>query len=172
MTDRARNTLDDYIPLLLVAVGLIVIVLAGWLAPKPAAPAAQAVTEGTPVPIPPLPELKPGSVALGELTYKEHCAACHSPNLEGQPNWKKPLSDGRYPAPPHDDSGHTWHHPDHLLYEIILNGGNGNPGQASNMPAFKGKLTGLQLVGVMDYIKSRWSDEKRQYQWEMTMTKH
>jgi mono/diheme cytochrome c family protein len=169
MTDRAKNSLDEYVPLLLVACGLIVIVLAGWLVPKPAAPAQ---SEGTRVPIPPLPELNPGSVALGELTYNQHCASCHGANLEGQPDWKKPLPDGRYPAPPHDDSGHTWHHPDHLLYEIILNGGNGNPDQASNMPGFKGKLTGLQLVGVMDYIKSRWSTEKRQYQWEMTMTKH
>jgi mono/diheme cytochrome c family protein len=166
----------DVFPLILVSVGLIVLVIAGWVTPDPRAQPVHntnvAVAAEIKATLPPLPELKPDSVARGERIYVLHCASCHGVALEGQPNWKTPLPDGRYPSPPHDDSGHTWHHPDHLLYEIILDGGNGNPGAASNMPAFRDKLDGPQLVGVLDYIKSRWSLEKRLYQWEMTVSKH
>ena len=51
-------------------------------------------------------------VARGEALYAKHCASCHGANLEGQPDWKKRLANGRLPAPPHDMTGHTWHHPD------------------------------------------------------------
>jgi mono/diheme cytochrome c family protein len=169
----------DVTPMILVSIGIAVLLLVGWIAPGQAAqshaadlPGVAAASAGTPVPIPPLPDLKPESVALGAQVFAQQCASCHGANLEGAPDWKKPNADGTYPSPPHDDSGHTWHHPDHLLYEIILDGGNGNPGAKSNMPAYRGKLSGLELVGVLDYIKSKWSPEKRQYQWEMTMTHH
>ena len=118
----------------------------------------------------PPPELSQGSILVGELVYKEHCAACHGANLEGQPNWKKAGADGKFPSPPHDDSGHTWHHPDDVLKQIILNGGNGNPDAKTNMPAFRGKLTPIQVDGVLDYFKSTWSQQNRDYQWRMTVS--
>jgi cytochrome c len=48
-------------------------------------------------------------VASGRSIYDRHCASCHGGNLEGQPEWRSRLPNGRLPAPPHDDSGHTWH---------------------------------------------------------------
>ncbi len=54
----------------------------------------------------------PKMVALGRTVYAEHCAECHGKNLEGEPDWRTPKADGTLPAPPHDDSGHTWHHGD------------------------------------------------------------
>src|SRR5689334_20690026 len=51
-------------------------------------------------------------VERGKLIYDEHCARCHGANLEGQPNWRHRLPSGRMPAPPHDPTGHTWHHSD------------------------------------------------------------
>ena len=51
-------------------------------------------------------------LATGKAVYERHCAACHGANLEGQPNWRSRDPSGRLPAPPHDASGHTWHHPD------------------------------------------------------------
>jgi len=51
-------------------------------------------------------------VGKGNAIYDAQCAACHGRNLEGQPEWQTRLASGRMPAPPHDDSGHTWHHPD------------------------------------------------------------
>tara|TARA_B100001057_G_scaffold439388_1_gene472527 strand:- start:63 stop:362 length:300 start_codon:yes stop_codon:yes gene_type:complete len=54
-------------------------------------------------------------VDLGKLVYKNNCASCHGVNLEGQKQWRQPDADGYMPAPPHDESGHTWHHPDEIF---------------------------------------------------------
>ncbi|OUC05661.1 hypothetical protein RY27_25860, partial [Litorilinea aerophila] len=54
----------------------------------------------------------------GEALYLEYCASCHGERGEGQPNWREPNAQGVYPAPPHDSSGHTWHHPDVLPLQI------------------------------------------------------
>lgn len=120
--------------------------------------------------LPPVPALRTALVAEGQPLYAQQCASCHGANLEGQPNWKTPLPSGKYPAPPHDDSGHTWHHPDALLLSIIHDGGNGSGGTIpSDMPAFKDKLTPHQMEAVLEYIKSRWSPQSRAWQWQMTM---
>jgi mono/diheme cytochrome c family protein len=120
-----------------------------------------------------MPPLRQDSVAEGERVYARHCAACHGADLQGQPDWKKPLPNGKYPAPPHDDSGHTWHHPDHVLYKIILNGGDGTGDMShGDMPAFKDVLSGREVVAVLEFIKSRWSPDKREYQWRMTVEQH
>lgn len=120
--------------------------------------------------LPPMPALRTDLIAAGQPLYQQHCASCHGANLEGQPNWKKPLPSGKYPAPPHDDAGHTWHHPDALLISIIHDGGNGSGGAIpSDMPAFKDKLTPRQIEAVLEYIKSHWSQQHREYQWQMTV---
>lgn len=97
-------------------------------------------------------------VALGRGVYDENCAACHGGNLEGQPNWRTRLDDGTLPAPPHDESGHTWHHADAQLLDIITRGGQpGMPaGFKSGMPGYDETLTERQIVAVLAYIKSRW----------------
>src|SRR5688500_20019378 len=58
---------------------------------------------------------KAAQIAQGHALYGAHCAKCHGKNLEGQPNWRTPLPSGRLPAPPHDKTGHTWHHADDAL---------------------------------------------------------
>ena len=158
------------LPLALAGVFLLGLYGIGALSQQPAARDEHAADAAAIAPDPnaPPPELSQGSILVGELIYKEQCASCHGANLEGQPNWKTPGADGKYPAPPHDDSGHTWHHPDDVLVKIILDGGNGNPGAPSNMPAFRGKLTPIQLEGLLSYFKSKWSPEHRAYQWRMT----
>lgn len=97
-------------------------------------------------------------VALGRTVYDENCAACHGGNLGGQPNWRTRLADGTLPAPPHDETGHTWHHPDAQLLDIITRGGQpGMPaGFKSGMPDYEDILTERQIVAVLAYIKSRW----------------
>src|SRR3546814_20707961 len=55
-------------------------------------------------------------VALGETVYRQQCASCHGAQLEGQPDWRVRQPDGRLPAPPHDENGHTWHHPEQALF--------------------------------------------------------
>ena len=54
---------------------------------------------------------EPAVVALGEQVYAQNCAACHGAKLEGQANWRQRGFNGYMPAPPHDETGHTWHHP-------------------------------------------------------------
>jgi len=97
---------------------------------------------------------------MGAKVYAQHCASCHGPNLEGQPNWRQRLPNGRLPAPPHDESGHTWHHPDDLLFGMTKHGlvpGRYAPaGYQSDMPAFEGQLSDDEIWAVLAYIKSHW----------------
>ena len=64
------------------------------------------------------PPIQPQSVNLdrGEALYAENCASCHGANLEGQDNWQSQGGSETPPAPPHDETGHTWHHGDALLF--------------------------------------------------------
>lgn len=129
--------------------------------------AAQAVTPT----LPPLPTLDSDEVVLGRRVYVEQCAACHGQNAGGQPDWKQPDSNGNMPAPPHDDSGHTWHHADGLLYEIIRDGFRDplkSPDSPLTMPAFGDKLSDAEIRAVIAYFKSLWSEESRLFQWEVT----
>lgn len=103
-------------------------------------------------------------VAQGAKIYAVQCASCHGANLEGQPNWRTRMANGRLPAPPHDASGHTWHHPDDVLFAIVKNGvvpPNAPPGYQSDMPAFSGKLKDGEIWAVLAYIKSRWPEDVR-----------
>jgi mono/diheme cytochrome c family protein len=102
-------------------------------------------------------------VALGAKLYAQHCAACHGPKLEGQPKWQQRMPNGRMPAPPHDESGHTWHHPDRVLFAITKDGlvpPHAPKGYESDMPAFTGKLSDEEIWAVLAYIKSHWTSNE------------
>ena len=102
-------------------------------------------------------------VAQGCVLYVAHCASCHGANLEGQPNWRERLPTGRLPAPPHDVGGHTWHHPDRVLFEITRDGiaAHAPKGYESDMPAFNRTLSDAEIWAVLAYIKSRWPADIR-----------
>ncbi len=106
----------------------------------------------------------PALVARGQVVYDQHCASCHGRTLEGQPNWRSRLPNGRLPAPPHDASGHTWHHPDAVLFEITRDGiqRHAPAGYQSDMPAFGGTLGDREIRAVLSYIKSTWPTDIRQ----------
>ena len=98
-------------------------------------------------------------VAAGAKVYAQHCAQCHGGKLDGQPNWRGRLPNGRVPAPPHDESGHTWHHPDNVLFAITKNGlvpPYAPPGYESDMPAFRGAVSDDEIWAVLAFIKSHW----------------
>jgi len=111
-------------------------------------------------------------VAKGKLVYDRLCASCHGVRLEGQPNWQEKLPSGRMPAPPHDASGHTWHHPDSVLFGIIkeglVPGKYAPPKYESDMPVFGRMLTDDGIWAVLAYIKSSWPSGIRKAQHEMT----
>lgn len=119
----------------------------------------------------PLPPLDPAVVAAGRQVYLQHCATCHGANAQGAPNWQRPNAQGDMPAPPHDDSGHTWRHSDAELTAIILHGlrdpFNKTPGLT--MPPFTGVLTPQQIAAVITYFKSLWSPAHRRYQEEQNL---
>lgn len=103
----------------------------------------------------------PEVVALGAEIYDAECAACHGAELEGQPDWRRALPNGRLPAPPHDATGHTWHHPDEVLVAITTLGTEAvvGSGYKSDMPGFGDRLSADEIVAVLSYIKSTWPAE-------------
>lgn len=108
---------------------------------------------------------------LGEQVYLQHCASCHGVELEGEPDWQLRGPDGRLPAPPHDITGHTWHHPDSMLFEVTRDGmvpPHAPEGYQSNMPGFGDVLDDNEIVAVIEYIKSRWTERERAYQEDLT----
>jgi mono/diheme cytochrome c family protein len=111
--------------------------------------------------------LRPDDAALtvmGQQVYAAQCGACHGARLEGQPNWRERGPDGKLPAPPHDASGHTWHHPDELLFRITKLGvakAANLKDYASAMPAYEGTLSDEEIVAVLSWIKSQWPADIR-----------
>ncbi|MGH1360795.1 MAG: c-type cytochrome [Burkholderiaceae bacterium] len=112
------------------------------------------------------------ATTAGQVLYATHCAACHGVNLEGQPNWQVPNADGTLPAPPHDDSGHTWHHDDRMLFEYTKQGGQKLMTEAglkdfrSGMPGFGAIMSDAEIESVLSFIKSRWSKRSQKVQRE------
>lgn len=101
---------------------------------------------------------------LGRKVYAAHCASCHGARLEGQPNWQQRDAQGLMPAPPHDASGHTWHHTDELLFRITKHGvakAANLKDYVSAMPAFEGTLSDAEIVAALSWIKSQWPAEIR-----------
>jgi mono/diheme cytochrome c family protein len=106
-------------------------------------------------------------VARGKQFYDQNCARCHGENMSGESDWRKRKDDGKLPAPPHDESGHTWHHPDKLLFGIVKHGlvpPYAPANYSSNMPSFAGKLTDQEIWDTLAYIKSRWSADIQEKQ--------
>lgn len=101
---------------------------------------------------------------LGRKVYAAQCASCHGARLEGQPNWQQRDAQGLMPAPPHDASGHTWHHTDELLFRITKHGvakAANLKDYVSAMPAFEGTLSDAEIVAALSWIKSQWPAEIR-----------
>jgi len=118
----------------------------------------------------PLAALDRSEVARGREVYVQRCASCHGQDARGASNWRQPDSLGNLPAPPHDDSGHTWRHGDAQLAEIINDGWRDpfNKTPDLTMPPFRDQLDQEQVRAVISYFKSLWTDEHRRYQQERT----
>jgi len=91
-------------------------------------------------------------LARGATLHTISCQPCH-----GDRHGKGSI--GR--AHPHNESGHTWHHPDAQLKDWIL---HGKPGPGfSVMPAFT-YFTEDDVEGILAYIKTWWTSEQREMQ--------
>ena len=104
----------------------------------------------------------PSIVEAGRVVYAESCAGCHGANLEGQMVPSTAGSDELVLAPPHDGSGHTWQHPDQVLFDLTKFGASGviclEPAD-KEMPVFEDVLIDQQIVAVLSFIKSTWPEE-------------
>ena len=106
----------------------------------------------------------------GQTLYQANCASCHGTSGQGQANWKSARPDGTRPAPPHDVTGHTWHHADAVLFGIVKEGGTfaAPPGYPATMPGYKASMTDQQIIEVLTYVKTMWGARERQYQATMS----
>lgn len=93
---------------------------------------------------------------LGEKIYQQHCIGCHKAQAQGTREWKKTLSNGHYPPPPLNGSAHAWHHSLRSLSRSVKNGGVPLGG---TMPAFKQTLSNQEILAVIAYFQSFWSDK-------------
>ena len=93
-------------------------------------------------------------VQTGASLYADNCASCH-----GTPGASRPTLPT---APPHDENGHTWHHPDRLLFQWILD----RPPLATTMPGFRGQLSEDEVMEILAYIKSTWPGDVQKFQAE------
>ena len=100
----------------------------------------------------------PSIIAEGKIVYENNCASCHGLYLEGQPNWRRRDESGYMPAPPHDETGHTWHHSDKYLIQMTKYGIENLIGKKypNNMPSYENLLTDKEIIASLSYIKSKW----------------
>ena len=98
--------------------------------------------------------------ARGKIIYESYCVSCHQVNLSGAENWKGLDDDGHRKVPPLNGTGHTWHHDDASLHNII------KYGLAKIVKNYEGKMIGFgdkindkQIDSVLSYVKSHWEDE-------------
>ncbi len=123
-----------------------------------------------PVPVLADHEFVDRDIRSGEKLYADHCASCHGINLEGEPNWRTPNEDGILPAPPHNETGHTWHHDNQLLFDYTRLGGEaalaerGISNFKSGMPGFMGVVSDEQIWNILAYIRSTWPSEIQEIQ--------
>ncbi len=99
-----------------------------------------------------------GLIEKGALLYQANCQSCHGGATGGK------LRDI---PPPHNANGHTWHHADQQLTDMILNGISFSL-EEQKMPAFKDKLTEEDVKAVLAYIKTWWTEEQRSWQRKVT----
>jgi mono/diheme cytochrome c family protein len=97
-------------------------------------------------------------VARGQELYEANCMDCHGGATGG---------DVADVPPPHNARGHTWHHPDCLLVEIILDGMPQRPGHPE-MPAFGDQFDEADARAILAYIKTWWEPDQRAFQDDIT----
>jgi len=101
----------------------------------------------------------------GKIVYESNCVSCHQVNLIGAENWKGLDEDGHRKAPPLNGTGHTWHHDDATLHNIIKHGlAKLVKNYEGKMPGFEDNLKDKDIDSVLSYMKSFWPDDVYQQQ--------
>lgn len=95
-------------------------------------------------------------VLRGARIFQQNCATCHGKLAQGAPNWRQRDEEGKYPAPPLNGDGHTWHHPMNVLVSTIK---NGTIPLGGSMPAWGDKLSEQEIQDVLAWVQAQWPDE-------------
>ena len=104
-------------------------------------------------------------IARGKIVYESNCVSCHQVNLIGAENWKGLDEDGHRKAPPLNGTGHTWHHDDATLHNIIKHGlAKLVKNYEGKMPGFEDNLKDKDIDSVLSFMKSFWPDDVYQQQ--------
>ncbi len=99
-------------------------------------------------------------VSIGKDVYSKNCVTCHKAKGAGDPNWRKRDKEGFLRAPPLNGDAHTWHHSAKWLIKTIRDGSVADAkGIKGKMPAWKNSLSDQQVIAVVAYIQSLWSEE-------------
>ena len=99
----------------------------------------------------------------GRKLYLDLCAGCHGNNAEGQIPERRGggLDENNVPiAPALNGTAHTWHHPPKLLFRYI---DKGSIMKGSPMPAFGDTLNKQEILSIISYFQSLWSEKRRQW---------
>jgi len=106
---------------------------------------------------------------LAQQNYNKWCAHCHGWAGDGQPRATIENAEqlGYHTVPRHDANGHTWQHPDQILFEVVKYGVQA-PTNLYPMSSFDEQLTDEEIFGIIDYLKQWWTDDQRQHQSALT----
>lgn len=162
---RTRRQILLGVGLPLAVLMVVVLIAVGYLALPPDRTAMGPQSGAWPDP------MNEGLVRQGAAVYAEHCAVCHGVTLEGQtPEWRSRDERGALPAPPHDETGHTWHHPDQQLFIMVKYGMApfAPEGYVSDMPAYADVLSDQDIIAVLAFIKSTWPPNIQAMQADLT----
>lgn len=150
---KVRNTVSKSIQITLVVAAMALIGVAFvFVAPH--------VSEPTGEPL--LDWRNDAVVARGATLYAEQCVSCHG-FIDGpsKANEVNKIGDA---APSHGADGHTWEHPDFALVQLTKTGEVAElcrDVSESDMPEFGQALSDREIVDVLTYIKSTWSEDIR-----------
>ena len=104
-------------------------------------------------------------IAKGKIIYQKNCISCHQVNLVGVKNWKELDEDGHRKSPPLNGTGHTWHHDDATLHNIIKYGlVKLTKNYQGKMLGYEDRLKDKDIDSVLAYIKSFWPDDMYEHQ--------
>jgi mono/diheme cytochrome c family protein len=103
------------------------------------------------------PGQDPTAVQRGAESYVVNCQSCHGEASTGA---------GRIAtASTHGPDGHTWHHADGLLTDIVL-GIFQYSGRT--MPSFEGQLSRDEVNDILSFFKTNWTEEQLSFQTEVS----
>ncbi len=118
-----------------------------------------------------VPTIDPSNDVLyaAQQNYNKYCAHCHGWAGDGQPQVTIENAEklGYHTVPRHDEYGHTWQHPDQILFEVVKYGIQ-NPTNLYPMSPYEENLSDEEIFGVVDYIKGWWTDDQRRHQANLT----